>query len=200
MNHRRLMFHRRRNEAVPTGLIQFPATTKSYTSYSQNDPLFQSGLPLQVQERPGVTDEEWNQMLRMSRKQIPGINISSPSPATRRRQNFFENTIFALVCIGRLDHHTSQDMEHYVSHGVSGKEIYIFYVEQILPLIFFVTQCPKRCGCQHWIIRISVYKSNQWQSRPGTLQRTCYHCQITKCSLCAQAIECTKYQKIVQFS
>ena len=59
------------------------------TTISQNDPLFQSGLlPVQeqVQEHAGVSDEEWNQMLRMSRKQIPGINISSPSRARRRRE------------------------------------------------------------------------------------------------------------------
>ena len=59
------------------------------TTISQNDPLFQSGLlPVQeqVQEHAGVSDEEWNQMMRMTRKQIPGINISSPSSARRRRE------------------------------------------------------------------------------------------------------------------
>ena len=55
------------------------------TRISKNDPLVQSGLL--VQDPKGVTDEEWEKVIDMSRKRIPGIRPMTPTtPARKRRQ------------------------------------------------------------------------------------------------------------------
>ena len=81
------------------------------TRISQNDPLFQTGLPIQdfpssSQEPKRVTDEEWNEMLRLSRKEIPGIKISPISPARRRRQKL-QNKIEGRRLFNNGQHKTS---------------------------------------------------------------------------------------------
>ena len=54
------------------------------TRISENDPLFGNQtsrqVPKTVTQGPSmaVTDEEWEEMLRMTKKEIPGINVPSP--------------------------------------------------------------------------------------------------------------------------
>ena len=55
------------------------------TRISENDPLFKS-RPSTSRQEPPVTDEEWQEMMRMTRKEVPGIKIPSPPTARRRRQ------------------------------------------------------------------------------------------------------------------
>ena len=63
------------------------------TRISENDPLFGNQtsrqVPKTVTQEPStaVTDEEWEEMLRMTKKEIPGINVPSPNSARKRRQN-----------------------------------------------------------------------------------------------------------------
>ena len=63
------------------------------TRISENDPLFGNQtsrqVPKTVTQGPSmaVTDEEWEEMLRMTKKEIPGINVPSPNSARKRRQN-----------------------------------------------------------------------------------------------------------------
>ena len=61
---------------------EFLRTHHAPTKISQEDPLSSS----QIQRQAGMSDEEWEEKLRMSRKQFPGIKIPSPTPARKRRQ------------------------------------------------------------------------------------------------------------------
>ena len=59
---------------------------------SKNDPLLTQGFSMSdlqgsAQKDPsGVTDKEWEESLRMSKKQIPGIQVPALSPAKKRRR------------------------------------------------------------------------------------------------------------------
>ena len=61
---------------------EFLRTHHAPTKISQEDPLSSS----QIQRQAGMSDEEWEEKLRMSRKQFPGIKLPSPTPARKRRQ------------------------------------------------------------------------------------------------------------------
>ena len=58
---------------------EFLRTHHAPTKISQEDPLSSS----QIQRQAGMSDEEWEEKLRMSRKQFPGIKIPSPTPARK---------------------------------------------------------------------------------------------------------------------
>ena len=62
---------------------EFLRTHHAPTKISQEDPLSSS----QIQHQAGMSDEDWEEKLRMSRKQFPGIKLPSPTPARKRRQN-----------------------------------------------------------------------------------------------------------------
>ena len=61
---------------------EFLRTHHAPTNISQEDPLSSS----QIQHQAGMSDEDWEEKLRMSRKQFPGIKLPSPTPARKRRQ------------------------------------------------------------------------------------------------------------------
>ena len=52
------------------------------TVINQDDPI----LSGHIQDPIGMTDEDWEETLRMSRKTIPGIQVPSPKPARDRRR------------------------------------------------------------------------------------------------------------------